>query len=64
MPEKGNCSNNLCVVRGTLTAGGAEEHLLDALLALCQEQKLLGAQSRQRTDSTYVLGAVHSLKSS
>jgi hypothetical protein len=42
-------------------AGGAEEHLLDTLLALCREQKLLSAGSRQRTDSTHVLGAVRSL---
>lgn len=42
-------------------AGSAEEHLLDTLLALCREQKLLSAHSRQRTDSTHVLGAVRSL---
>jgi transposase len=44
-----------------LVAGGAEEHLLDTLLALCREQKLLTPRGRQRTDSTYVLGAVRFL---
>ena len=29
-------------------AGGAEEHLLDTLLALCRDLKLLRAQGRQR----------------
>jgi transposase len=47
--------------RSRLVAGGAEEHLLDTLLARCQEHKLLSARGRQRTDSTHVLGAVRSL---
>jgi transposase len=47
--------------RGRLVAGGAEEQLLDTLLALCREQKLLAARGRQRTDSTHVLGAVRAL---
>jgi transposase len=47
--------------RGRLVAGGAEEHLLDTLLALCRDLKLLNARGRQRTDSTHVLGAVRSL---
>jgi hypothetical protein len=42
-------------------AGGAEEQLLDTLLVLCREQKLLNARGRQRTDSTHVLGAVRFL---
>ena len=47
--------------RGRLVAGGAEEHLLDTLLALCRDLKLVNARGRQRTDSTHVLGAVRSL---
>jgi IS5 family transposase len=47
--------------RSRLVAGGAEEQLLDTLLALCREQKLVSARGRQRTDSTHVLGAVPSL---
>ena len=43
--------------RSRLVAGGAEALLLDALLALCREQKLLVSRGRQRTDSTHVLGA-------
>ncbi len=42
-------------------AGGAEEQLLDTLLALCRDLKLLSARGRQRTDSTHVLGAVRFL---
>src|SRR4029079_9315383 len=42
-------------------AGGLEERLLDTLLALCREHKLLSARGRQRTDSAHVLGAVRSL---
>lgn len=47
--------------RSRLVAGGAEEHLLDTLLALCRDLKLLSARGRQRTDSTHVLRAVRSL---
>ena len=47
--------------RGRLVAGGLEEQLLDTLLVLCREHKLLSARGRQRTDSTHVLGAVRSL---
>jgi transposase len=64
LSDPGFDASVLSEFRGRLVAGGAEEHLLDTLLALCREQKLLSAQSRQRTDSTHVLGAVCSLKSS
>ena len=47
--------------RSRLVEGGAEALLLDTLLALCREQKLLVPRGRQRTDSTHVLGAVRSL---
>ncbi|MGX7709242.1 hypothetical protein [Methylobacterium sp. Gmos1] len=39
----------------------AETLLLDTLMALCREHRLLVARGRQRTDSTHVLGAVPSL---
>jgi transposase len=61
LSDPGFDASVLSEFRGRLVAGGAEEHLLDTLLALCREQKLLSAQSRQRTDSTHVLGAVRSL---
>jgi len=47
--------------RSRLVAGGAETLLLDTLLTLCREQKLLVPRGRQRTDSTHVLGAVRAL---
>jgi transposase len=47
--------------RSRLVMGGAEEQLLDTLLALCRDLKLMSARGRQRTDSTHVLGAVRSL---
>jgi IS5 family transposase len=47
--------------RGRLVAGGAEEHLLDTLLPLCRDLKLLNARGRLRTNSTHVLGAVRFL---
>ena len=47
--------------RSRLVEGGAEALLLDTLLALCREQRLLLPRGRQRTDSTHVLGAVRSL---
>src|SRR3954451_948341 len=51
----------LCEFRSRLLAGSAEALLLDTLLALCREHKLLVAHGRQRTDSTHVLGAVRAL---
>src|SRR5215217_2100460 len=44
--------------RTRLVAGGAERLLLDALLGHLQEQGLVKARGRQRTDSTHVLAAV------
>lgn len=40
-----------------LAMGDAEALLLDMLLALCRERKLLVSRGWQRTDSTHVLGA-------
>lgn len=61
LTDPGFDASVLSEFRSRLVAGRAEEHLLDTLLALCLEQKLLSARSRQRTDSTHVLGAVRSL---
>lgn len=47
--------------RSRLVAGEAEQRLLEALLEQLQEQGLLKAGGRQRTDSTHVLGAVRDL---
>jgi transposase len=61
LTDPGFDASVLSEFRSRLVAGGAEEHLLDILLALCRDLKLLSARGRQRTDSTHVLGAVRSL---
>ena len=61
LTDPGFDASILSEFRGRLVAGGLEEHLLDTLLALRREPKLLSARGRQRTDSTHVLGAVRSL---
>src|SRR5829696_8726923 len=52
LTDPGFDASVLSEFRGRLVAGGAEEHLLDTLLALCRDLKLLNARGRQRTDST------------
>ena len=47
--------------RGRLTAGGAEQLLLDEMLEACKDRGLLKARARQRTDSTHVLAATRDL---
>src|SRR5213080_4756708 len=47
--------------RSRIVDGKAELLLLDTLLSKLQEHKLLKAPSRQRTDSTHVLGALRTL---
>jgi transposase len=47
--------------RSRLVEGGAEERLLDVLLAHCRAQKLLQGRGRQRTDATHVLSSVRAL---
>ena len=61
LTDPGFDASVLCEFRTRLVTGGAETLLLDTLLALCREQKLLAPRGRQRTDSTHVLGAVRSL---
>src|SRR5206468_11984499 len=50
-----------CEFRARLVAGGAEERLLDRLLARCRELGLLKACGRQRSDTTHVLAAIRVL---
>jgi transposase len=47
--------------RARLVAGSQEEFLLNKLLAHFQEHGLRKARSRQRTDSTHVLGAIRGM---
>ncbi len=61
LADPGFDASVLSEFRSRLVAGGAAALLLDTLLALCREQKLLVRRGRQRTDSTHVLGAVRSL---
>lgn len=49
LTDPGFDASVLSEFRGHLVAGGAEEHLLDTLLALCHDQKLLNARGRQRS---------------
>src|SRR5215207_8500363 len=61
LADPGFDASVLSEFRGRLVAGGAEELLLDTLLGLCRERKLLVPRGQQRTDSTHVLGAVRAL---
>jgi transposase len=61
LADPGFDASVLSEFRTRLVTGGAEVLLLDTLLALCREHKLLVARGRQRTDSTHVLGAVRAL---
>ena len=47
--------------RARLVAGRAEQLLLDRLLERFQQRGLVKARGKQRTDSTHILAAVHSL---
>jgi transposase len=48
-------------IRTRLISGGAEELLLETMLALLREEGLLKAQGRQRTDATHVLASIRVL---
>jgi transposase len=61
LADPGFDASVLSEFRTRLVTSGAEALLLDTLLALCREHKLLVARGRQRTDSTHVLGAVRAL---
>ncbi|WNZ44068.1 IS1182 family transposase [Leptolyngbya boryana CZ1] len=47
--------------RARLVTGGLEAELLHRLLEECQSQGLIKSRSKQRTDSTHVLGAIRDL---
>jgi len=47
--------------RSRLLAGGAEDLLLNAMLVQFKDRGWIKARGRQRTDSTHVLAAIHSL---
>lgn len=47
--------------RTRLVAGGLETRIFELLLARLKQEELLKAGTRQRTDSTHVLGAIRSL---
>jgi len=61
LADPGFDASVLSEFRSRLVTGGTETLLLDTLLTLCGEQKLLVPCGRQRTDSTHVLGAVRIL---
>src|SRR5919199_5122421 len=51
----------LAEFRARLVAGQSEHLLLDTMLERFKERGLVKARGKQRTDSTYVLAAVHDL---
>src|SRR5829696_7536538 len=61
LADPGFDASGLTEFRTRLVTGRAEALLLDTLLALCREHKLLVARGRQRTDSTHLLGGVRAL---
>jgi transposase len=61
LADPGFDASVLSEFRGRLLEGGAEQRLLDLLLAWCREKKLLKAGGKQRSDSTRVLAAVRAL---
>lgn len=61
LDDPGFDSSVLSEFRARLIAGGAEQQLLDALLALCAQRGWLKARGPQRTDSTHVLAKVRAL---
>jgi transposase len=61
LTDPGFDSTVLSEFRTRLIAGQAECRLLEALLEQCRERQWLRARGRQRTDSTYVLGAIRAL---
>src|SRR5256885_2563839 len=61
LADPGFDASVLCEFRARLVAGGAEQLLLDALLALCKERGWLKTRERQRTDSTHVLAKIRAI---
>ncbi len=61
LTDSGFDSTVLCEFRARLLSGQVEQLMLDALLKVCREHKLIKAHGRQRTDSTSVLAAIRAL---
>jgi transposase len=61
LEDAGFDASVLCEFRSRLLAGQAEQLLLDTVLRVCCERKLLAERGKQRTDSTYVLASVRVL---
>src|SRR5919107_160374 len=61
LTDPGFDASVLCEFRARLLKGGAEERLLERLLARCRELGLLKARGRQRPDATHVLAAIRTL---
>jgi transposase len=61
LTDRGFDFSVLSEFRDRLIAGGAEQQLLDTLLAHCKARGWLKARGPQRTDSTHVLGAIRTL---
>jgi transposase len=61
LADPGFDASVLCEFRVRLVAGGAEERLLDRLLARCRELGLVKARGRQRSDTTHVLASIRTL---
>jgi transposase len=59
--DPGFDSTVLSEFRTRLLKGKAEQMLFDTLLEHCQAKQLLRARTRQRTDSTHVLGAIRAM---
>jgi len=61
LTDRGFHFSVLTAFRARLVAGQAEHLLLDAMLERFKARGLVKARGKQRTDSTYVLAAVHDL---
>ncbi len=61
LSDPGFDASVLTEFRQRLLAQGAEQRLLDKLLAVCRERGWLKAGGKMRTDATHVLAAVRSL---
>lgn len=51
----------LCEFRSRLIEAGAEQTLFNTILELCRERGFLTERGKQRTDSTYIIGAVRTM---
>jgi transposase len=61
LDDPGFDSTVLCEFRSRLLLGQAEEKLLEAILQVCHQEKLLNKRGKQRTDSTHVLASIRVL---